>query len=233
MGCPIQLLTYVDAWGIKEWAALGFAGLLPTYYLWDRDWYDYVAARTIGLPGRLVSILMVLLTMAGTFASWRLWRCDNWNEDPVPLALYFFMVVINAAFWPLFNKLNDVIPAIIVGAVSSGLAVAFTIFAWMSTDTYAGVVGIIISVAYIAETILAIEVRMKRNLYGEYKIIKQQAADADQKAEQVEGHLGGRHYGNTNSLTHRNQPRDSRGQYASVGAVYMPPGATPLQHMVI
>ena len=182
MTCHIEVTTIHQVFGIIQWAALTFGVCyLPSLYLgWRAKWWGFLHTQTIAPPEKLVFSALAVLAAANTFAAWRMWYCDDWNADWPPLMVYFFMVIVAALYFPFINLLRDAIPAIISSIIAIGLAVVFTVYAFISRDTWAGIVGIANIGVYAAQLILAAEIKTKPKIYDDYDNgINRIAAESD------------------------------------------------------
>lgn len=172
MGCPIILNTITQLFGIFQWAAFTIGlGYFPAYYLgWSKPWWGYVKFKTVAPRDKIIFGAMAALAIANTFASWRLWYCKDWDNDWVPLGIYFFMILVNM-LWPLFiNLVDDALPAIVSSFVGILLAITFTTFGFIRNDFWAGFVGVANIIAATAQFIIAFQIRSMPEIYSDYRI---------------------------------------------------------------
>lgn len=189
MTCHIEVTTIHQVFGIIQWAAFTFGVCyLPSLYLaWRAKWWGFLHTETVAPPEKLVFSALAVLAAANTFAAWRMWYCDDWNADWPPLMIYFFMVIVAALYFPFINLLRDPIPAIISSVIATGLAIVFTVYAFISRDTWAGIVGIANIGVYAAELILAAEIKTKPKIYESYENgINRMEAEATTKMPHID-----------------------------------------------
>jgi len=167
MGCPITLADANDIWGIIQWGN-GWVFpifLLSTFFPWRRKWWEYLSVETFAPREMLVFIGLTTLALANTFAGWRHWYCNNWDVDPTPLAVFFFMTIMAGLYFPLLNLAPSPIPAFLTSLAAAGLAVTFAVFSLIEHDTWAAIVGFVDAAAYLAMCLLALQLWGKPSLY--------------------------------------------------------------------
>lgn len=92
--CPADVDSIVGLWDLFVWLSLGLTmhSLFRLIYKnTKKDDYSAVASVAMFMPNeQLYHALTFFMMMTGCYANWRVYTCENWNDNPVGHALFFF-----------------------------------------------------------------------------------------------------------------------------------------------
>lgn len=187
--------TMEHAWGlVGQWWMLSlliFATM--TFMCWDYKWYAFLRDTSPAPPMRGLFIVMTVMITANSWSVWRLWRCENWDADAAPLIIYILLIVAIHAYVPALMALKSLWLCMATALISCGLAIAYTVLAFVEADTYAGIVGVFDIVHGLLQLIFTLYLNPLREEYilNKYRGIPQPARTKtgvvvveDQKVEQ-------------------------------------------------
>ena len=114
------------------------------YTFWNARWHAFLQGKIVVMPSaQFLYFLLTLLATANGWSAWRLWACKNWNVDPTPLFIFLLLIVTMALFWPTFHMANSPFAAMTVGIVAACLAITYTVFSGVRSDTWVVIVGVV------------------------------------------------------------------------------------------
>lgn len=173
MGCPTTIVTVDDIYQLGAWYLFTFAVHNVLVNLnFDYEWYDTLRKK-VTLPSQNAFMgALFCVVLANGYAVWRLWFCQNWDVYPVPLALYWVMVVLNGLWVTVMSALPQFKELIILGLVAFAalaMSVVFTVFAFLN-DTWSGVIGAVADCAItVYFVIVTIQINMHKDELFNYK----------------------------------------------------------------
>lgn len=100
-------------------------------------WYASLRKPSWNPPGWVFGPVWTLLYTLMAVAAWRVWRRGGWAAQRGPLVAYGIQLVLNAAWTPLFFGAHAIGWAL-VDILALGLAVGFTMRAFLRVDHAAG-----------------------------------------------------------------------------------------------
>lgn len=191
MGCLFVVTTIDDAFQIVGWmmtTVLIF--ILATFTSWNPRWFAYLRGHVFLPTEKAVFSGLTVLAVANGWAAWRLWVCENWDVDPVPLLLYLLMIIGTGFFYPvLMWAPTSVYLPILVAIIAFALSIAYTVFAFFD-DMWAGLVGVADILVTLMYIIVGVQIWMDGTIYKKYRDVKDtEMVDKDQREK-----MGGRGY---------------------------------------
>lgn len=142
MTCPLPFTSMEHAYGLMEWWLVTMTIFVSTTFLcWNYKWYAFLRKKSPMPEMRMLFIVMTIMVTANSWSVWRLWRCENWDTDLAPLLIYLFMVICLHGYVTALMAFKSLWLCLGIAFAAFGLAVAYTILAFIEADTYAGIVG--------------------------------------------------------------------------------------------
>lgn len=142
MTCPLTFTTMEHAHGLFQWTFVTLTILVSTTFLcWNYKWYAFLRKRTPMPEMRMLFIVLMVMVSANSWSVWRLWRCENWDTDFAPLLVYLLMVTCMYGYVTALMLLKSLWLCLGISLAAMGLAIAYTVLAFIEADTYAGIVG--------------------------------------------------------------------------------------------
>lgn len=142
MTCPLPVTTMEHAHGLMEWWLVTMTIFVATTFLcWNYKWYAFLRKKTPMPEMRMFFIVMTVLVTANSWSVWRLWRCENWDTDLAPLLVYLLLVICLHGYITSLMALKSLWLCLGISAAACGLAVGYTVLAFIEADTYSGIVG--------------------------------------------------------------------------------------------
>ncbi len=136
--------TMEQAFGLigQWWLVSMLAFVAGTFLCWNHKWYRFLRDHTPLPEMRLLFIIITVMVTANSWSVWRLWRCENWDNDFAPLLVYLLMIVALHAYVPALMAVKSLWLCAAVSLVACGLAIAYATLAFVEADVYAGIVGV-------------------------------------------------------------------------------------------
>lgn len=163
--CPADLLTVVHGWDLLVWLSFGltFHALFRLIYKHtNRDEYEAVATITRNLPGeQLYHLITLSMLIAGCYANWRVYTCENWDGNGVGHGLFFFWVIAITSSILGWIRYDLSILGAAIWLIVSILSVVNIIFAWPH-DFYSVTIHFLLTGVSIVITFLHFWVYTKR-----------------------------------------------------------------------
>jgi hypothetical protein len=143
MTCPLSFTTIEDAHGLFQWLSYTLTVFAATTFLcWNYKWYYFLRKHSPMPEMRMLFIVMAVMVTANSWSVWRLWRCEDWDTDFAPLLVYVLLVICLHGFVTALMGIKSLWLCMGISMAACGLAIAYTVLAFIEADTYAGIVGV-------------------------------------------------------------------------------------------
>jgi translocator protein len=127
---PYSLLTLLG------WIMCTFVAPAIGYRARPDAWYRGLTKPKFNPPAWIFAPVWTGLYLLMAVAAWLVWRRGGWHEQVLPLTLYLFQLLLNAAWAPIFFGRHRIGFAF-VEITMQWLAIAATLFAFAAVDRLA------------------------------------------------------------------------------------------------
>ena len=147
MSC-VTFDTLEDLWGLIGYL-LVYGLIYASLNRWWSARYYYFLTQNSFLPRAFIYLLInVVVVIGSSYATWRLWSCENWDWSPIRLFISLIFIIAFSAYNPLLHVTKSFLATTIVMFVIALLVAAMIVYSFIGgagfSDTFAGIIWIAI-----------------------------------------------------------------------------------------